>query len=257
MQQRVWCPNMDVNNIKINYCSSVSRQILLQISKMFLNLFYQLKYSNQISMKFSLELSDNTHKVIGFVCSNVVEIVTLAYYATIETDLLIDIDLDKVKITASEMIQINDAENKIKAYKGLSVTGSIFLMITWCLQILLIYRYNQKMLYAIFGINTFSILILLVGMGIQESEMEQVSVSFNAPVAFWFIQLTLYIMSLVNLHNFRQQEGNQNMEGKNQKKEETDDSKKQAQNTSTQANQSQVVMMGNNESQFTQQQQVV
>ncbi|CAD8180661.1 unnamed protein product [Paramecium octaurelia] len=195
-------------------------------------------------MKFSFELSDNTHKVIGFVCSNIVEIVLLAYYASI--------DLDLYKNTGYE--------NEFSAFKGLSVTGSLFMMITWFLQILLIYRYNQKILYLIFAVNTFSILILLIGMGIGSEALRRGTkgyTTYNVPVAFWFIQLSLYIMSLVNLHNFKQQEGNEKKDDKTQKKEETDDSKKQAQNTNTQANQSQVVMMGNNESQFTQQQQVV
>ncbi|CAD8178298.1 unnamed protein product [Paramecium pentaurelia] len=195
-------------------------------------------------MKFKFEITDNVYKIIGLMCCNVIEIILLAYYASFDLDFSIN----------------TDYENDFKAFKGLSVTGSLFMMITWFIQIILIYKFNQKILYSILAINSFSIFILLIGMGMGAQGLNKINYpkdSFNFPVALWFIHLCLYIMSLVNLHNYRQNEQNKKKEETNKKKDETDDSKKQLQNTTTQANQSQMVMVGNNESQFTQQQQIV
>ncbi|CAD8105300.1 unnamed protein product [Paramecium sonneborni] len=199
-------------------------------------------------MGFQFKISDNVHAIIGLISSNVIEIVLLAYYANIQVNQIME----------------SDIQDDFKAYKGLSVTGSVFMMITWILQILLIYKYNEKILYVIFGINTFSIFILLIGMGIGQQGINKVNdsygqffyIDYNYPVALWFIQLCLYLMSLINLHNFKQKKVSDSGQD-TKKKQDNDDSQKQVQQTQTQANQSQVVMMGNNESQFTQQQQIV
>ncbi|CAD8199229.1 unnamed protein product [Paramecium pentaurelia] len=205
-------------------------------------------------MKLSFNLSDNVHKIIGLVCSCIIEILLLGYYAAYDVG---------TKPTGYEqyktVIEI-PYESEIQTFQGLSITGSLLMMITLGLQIMLIYKYNPKILYLIFGINTCSIILLIAGVGIISDVINKLikqADPYNTPLAFWFIQLCLYIMSLVNLHNLKNLEGNGQNEDTNKKKEEIDDSKKQAQNTTTQSNQSQMVMMGNNESQFAQQQQGV
>ncbi|CAD8098486.1 unnamed protein product [Paramecium primaurelia] len=209
-------------------------------------------------MNLSFNLSDNVHKIIGLVCSCIIEILLLGYYAAYDLGNLSS-NYDKYKALFK-----NPYESDIQTFQGLSITGSLLLITTLGLQIMLIYKYNPKILYLIFGINTCSIILLIAGVGIISDVISEVtkkalksSDPYNTPLAFWFIQLCLYILSLVNLHNLKNLEGNGQNEDTNKKKEVIDDSKKQAQNTSTQSNQSQMVMMGNNESQFTQQQQGV
>ncbi|CAD8110186.1 unnamed protein product [Paramecium sonneborni] len=149
-------------------------------------------------MNFIIGLSDRIHKIIRYVSLGVIEIVLLAYYANIDEKMY------------EEISKIPDIDDDYSAFKGLSVTGSVFMMITWFGQIVLIFKKIEILLYVILGVNSLAQFFLLVGMGMGVQGRNKIPIqgfdNFNYPIGLWFIQFCLYLLSLVCLYELKNME---------------------------------------------------
>ncbi|CAK67203.1 unnamed protein product (macronuclear) [Paramecium tetraurelia] len=79
-------------------------------------------------------------------------------------------------------------------YKGLSITGNVFMMIGYLLIIALHFKYIFYAALGIIATMNFGMFLLLIGMGIGAQEYQYFK--YNIAIAFWFIQLAIDILGM-------------------------------------------------------------
>ncbi|KAM3130917.1 hypothetical protein pb186bvf_016940 [Paramecium bursaria] len=84
----------------------------------------------------------------------------------------------------------------------LSTAGSVFMLFGFLLMVMLQFRYHDYYVYGTVGWLSFALFILLIGMGLGGQYVRDKSngTEYNQPVAFWFGQFAIYVLSLVEIY---------------------------------------------------------
>ncbi|KAM3130919.1 hypothetical protein pb186bvf_016942 [Paramecium bursaria] len=87
----------------------------------------------------------------------------------------------------------------------ISIAGSILMVLGLLLTTIVIFKQNYCIIYSAAITLTFGVLVLLVGMGFGAqfyTDKYQEHYYYDTPIAFWFGQLAIYVIAMVEIFCF-------------------------------------------------------
>lgn len=77
--------------------------------------------------------------------------------------------LIEIVLLATYSNVVVNVNSDFDAYRGLSITGSVFMMLSFMALLILHYKYIDYGIYALLVIMSFAVFLLLIGMGMVSS----------------------------------------------------------------------------------------